>query len=180
HLSDWWKHKLQYPWIIPSLIKSRSRIAPADWDITDSTTNLNEGQHHWTNQQTGVKLTLYESIERARKVDFKTAHEVKDTLETGILDNNSNNLLHRTGRNVQRKSNAVAKARASSHRSSEAAELQLKYDEAKAAKKLSDQHLKELQAELSAAKGPAGRKRGSKKAVAADGLLLQATSSGRV
>ncbi|KAJ7206187.1 hypothetical protein B0H12DRAFT_1225388 [Mycena haematopus] len=44
-----------------------------DWDITDSTTNLNEGQHHWTNQKTGVKLSFYESIEHARIVDFKTA-----------------------------------------------------------------------------------------------------------
>ncbi|KAJ7775246.1 hypothetical protein B0H14DRAFT_2631856 [Mycena olivaceomarginata] len=53
-VTDWWKHKLQYPWILPSLIKSRFRIHPADWDITDSSTNLNGGQHHWTNQRTGV------------------------------------------------------------------------------------------------------------------------------
>ncbi|KAJ7802256.1 hypothetical protein B0H14DRAFT_2185786, partial [Mycena olivaceomarginata] len=97
---DWWIHKLQYPWILPSLIKSRSRIDPADWDIFDASTNLNEGQHHWTNQQTGVKLTILEAIETARKVDFKTAREVKDSLKTGILDNNSNNMLHRMGRNV--------------------------------------------------------------------------------
>jgi hypothetical protein len=60
---DWWKHKLQYPWILPSIIKSRSRILPADWDITEASTNLNEGQHHWTNQQTGVNLSLLEAIE---------------------------------------------------------------------------------------------------------------------
>ncbi|KAJ7702554.1 hypothetical protein B0H14DRAFT_2291350, partial [Mycena olivaceomarginata] len=59
---DWWTHKIQYPWILPSLIKSRSRIDPADWDLTDASTNLNEGQHHWTNQQTGVKLTILEAI----------------------------------------------------------------------------------------------------------------------
>ncbi|KAJ7782200.1 hypothetical protein B0H14DRAFT_3585415 [Mycena olivaceomarginata] len=80
--SHWWTHELQYPWILPSLSKSRSRIDPADWDITDASTNLNEGQHHWTNQQTGVKLTILEAIETALKVDFKTAREVKDSLET--------------------------------------------------------------------------------------------------
>ncbi|KAJ7354243.1 hypothetical protein DFH08DRAFT_955640 [Mycena albidolilacea] len=61
-VQDWWKHKLRDPWIPPSLIKSRSRIHAADWDITDASTSLNEGQHHWTNQQTGVKLTILEAI----------------------------------------------------------------------------------------------------------------------
>ncbi|KAJ7834662.1 hypothetical protein B0H14DRAFT_3461963 [Mycena olivaceomarginata] len=133
---DWWIHKLQYPWILPSLIKSRSRIDPADWDIFDASTNLNEGQHHWTNQQTGVKLTILEAIETARKVDFKTAREVKDSLKTGILDNNSNNMLHRMGRNT-----------------AEADELQARVDAARAAKKVTDQAVKDAQTTLSAAKG---------------------------
>ncbi|KAJ7801467.1 hypothetical protein B0H14DRAFT_2246101, partial [Mycena olivaceomarginata] len=93
-VTDWWKHKLQYPWILPSLIKSRFRIHPADWDITDSSANLNGGQHHWTNQRTGVKLTILEVVESARKVDFKTARKVKDSLDTSILDNNSNDIFH--------------------------------------------------------------------------------------
>ncbi|KAJ7745834.1 hypothetical protein DFH07DRAFT_977183, partial [Mycena maculata] len=147
-----WKHKLQYSWIIPSLIKSRSRITPSDWDITDATTNLNEGQHHWTNQQTGVQLTLLESIESARKVDFKTAREVKDSLETGILDNNSNNLTHRMNRKIQRNSNAAAKTRTSGEQDSAAAQAQSNVDEAMAAKKLSAQHLKDMQELLSATK----------------------------
>ncbi|KAJ7511946.1 hypothetical protein B0H11DRAFT_1899441 [Mycena galericulata] len=174
-VQNWWKHKLQYPWIIPSLIKSLSRITPEDWDITDSTTNLNEGQHHWTNQQTGVNLTLLESVEGARKADFKSAREVKDTVDTGILDNNSNNLVHRMGRKIGRNSNAAGKARAAGEQDAAAAEAQLQYDEAKAAKKLSDQLLKVAQANLSAAK-PSGRKHAKK---AAEPLLV-ATSSGHV
>ncbi|KAJ7435706.1 hypothetical protein B0H11DRAFT_2366612 [Mycena galericulata] len=162
-------------WIIPSLIKSLSRITPEDWDITDSTTNLNEGQHHWTNQQTGVNLTLLESVEGARKADFKAAREVKDTVDTGILDNNSNNLVHRVGRKIGRNSNAAGKARAAGEEDTAVAEAQLQYDEAKAAKKLSDQLLKTAQANLSAAK-PSGRKRTKK---AAEPLLV-ATSSGHV
>ncbi|KAJ7702725.1 hypothetical protein B0H17DRAFT_854555, partial [Mycena rosella] len=134
-VQDWWKHKLQYPWILSAIIKSRSHILPGDWDLTDSNTNLNEGQHHWTNQQTGVKLTLLESIERARIVDFKTARELKDSEETGVLDNNSNNLLHRMGRNVQRESSSVTKARLLRTQDDTTAQLQLEYDAAKAAMK---------------------------------------------
>ncbi|KAJ7884105.1 hypothetical protein B0H14DRAFT_3744781 [Mycena olivaceomarginata] len=179
---DWWTHELQYPWILPSLSKSRSRIDPADWDITDASTNLNEGQHHWTNQQTGVKLTILEAIETALKVDFKTAREVKDSLETGILDNNSNNMLHRMGRNVQRKSNSVAIHRTTTQKTAEADELQARVDAAKAAKKVTDQAVKDAQTALSAAKGTStGRKSGKGKMTAAGDIpLFQASSSGRV
>ncbi|KAJ7804189.1 hypothetical protein B0H13DRAFT_2687480 [Mycena leptocephala] len=180
-VQDWWKHKLQYRWIIPSLVKSQSRIHSADWDITDSSTNLNEGQHHWTNQQTGVKLTPLEAVEAARKVDFKTAREVQDSLETGILDNNSNNMLHRMGRKVQRAANAHAKVRAAAQQSDETDGLQADYDEAKAAKKLTDQAVKDAQVKLSAAKGTTRRKRGTGKTTAVvPEPLLQASSSGHV
>ncbi|KAJ6518252.1 hypothetical protein C8R47DRAFT_1031643 [Mycena vitilis] len=178
-VQDWWKHKLQYPWIIPSLVKSQSRIHAADWDITDSSTNLNEGQHHWTNQRTGTKLTPLEALESARKVDFKTAREVKDSLETGILDNNSNNVVHRMGRKVQRAANAAEKARAAGEQRTETAELQAQLDATKAAKKLADQNLKEAQAKLTAAKGPTRRRRGAAATLGAD-RPLEATSSGRV
>ncbi|KAJ7301875.1 hypothetical protein DFH08DRAFT_992172 [Mycena albidolilacea] len=177
-VQDWWKHKLQYPWILPSLIKSRSRIHSADWDITDSSTNLNDGQHHWTNQQTGVKLTILEAIEVARKVDFKTARKVKDSLETGILNNNSNNVLHRMGRNVQRKSNSLAKSRAAAQKESETNELQAQVDAAKAAKRVADQAVKDAQTVLSGAKGTSTRRKPTK--IAMGDIPLLEASSGRV
>ncbi|KAJ7170271.1 hypothetical protein C8R43DRAFT_876078, partial [Mycena crocata] len=147
-VQDWWNHKLQYPWIRPSLIKTLSRIHPDDWDITDASTNLNKGQHHWTNQQTGVHLPILEAIETevsfsARKVAFKTAREVQDSLETGPLDNNSNNMLHRMGCNIQRKSNNLAKQRAATQKSVETDELQAEVDAEKAAKKVLDQKVKD-------------------------------------
>jgi hypothetical protein len=37
-------------------------MAPEDWAITQSTTNLGESQHHWTNQHTGIKHSLVEAI----------------------------------------------------------------------------------------------------------------------
>ncbi|KAJ7478916.1 hypothetical protein FB451DRAFT_950269, partial [Mycena latifolia] len=165
-------------WIPSSLIKTRSGILPDDWDITDGTTNLDEGQHHWTNQQTGTKLTILEAIETARKVDFKTALEVQDSLDTGLLDNPSNNLLHRMGRKVQRGAAAVKKTRASNEEQAEITELQVEYDAKKAAKKLLDKQVKELGAELAASKGT--KKRKSRTVATASGEpLLQATSSGR-
>ncbi|KAJ7476811.1 hypothetical protein FB451DRAFT_1366387 [Mycena latifolia] len=178
-VQDWWKHKLQYPWIRPSLIKTLSRIHPDDWDITDASTNLNEGQHHWTNQQTGVHLTILEAIETARRVDFKTAREVRDSLETGLLDNNSNNMLHRMGRNVQRKSNSLAKQRAVTEKNAETDELQADVDAQKAAKKVQDQKVKDAQSALSAAKGKSTRRKPSR-SMTGNVPLLEASSSGRV
>ncbi|KAJ7713038.1 hypothetical protein DFH07DRAFT_974687 [Mycena maculata] len=130
----------------------------------------------WTNQQTGVQLTLLESIESARKVGFKTAREVEDSLETGILDNKSNNLTHRINRKIQRNSNAAAKTRTSGEQDSAAAQAQSNVDEAKAAKKSSAGHLKDMQ-ELLSATEPALRKCGTKKIPEP---LLVATSSGQV
>lgn len=61
---DWWVHKTQNAWILPAIIKSCSRITPEHWDRLPSTTNGGEGQHHWTNVQTGIGLPLLEAIER--------------------------------------------------------------------------------------------------------------------
>lgn len=59
----WWSHKTVNKWILPSIIKCLSKIDPADWDICDASNNLNEGQHHRTNLDTGIKLTITEAIE---------------------------------------------------------------------------------------------------------------------
>lgn len=53
---------MQHSWIVPSIIKSCSRIYPHHWDAVPSTTNGGESQHHWTNTQTGTRLTLLEAI----------------------------------------------------------------------------------------------------------------------
>jgi len=33
-----------------------------DWDLTPPTTNIGESQHHWTNINTGIQLSLLEAI----------------------------------------------------------------------------------------------------------------------
>jgi hypothetical protein len=37
-------------------------MTPEAWAITNNTTNINESQHHFTNQQTGTKKPLVEAI----------------------------------------------------------------------------------------------------------------------
>ncbi|KAJ7861941.1 hypothetical protein B0H13DRAFT_1528962, partial [Mycena leptocephala] len=110
-ITDWWRHKEINPWIIPCLVKSQSLIPANVWDSTPSTTNTNEAQHHWTNSQTGIKLTPVEAVESRRIVDLNFAEEVKMSIQTGILSNTNNEMSHRTARNCQRRSAAARKAR---------------------------------------------------------------------
>ena len=57
-LSAWWDHKTNNSWILPSLIKCLSKMDSDDWDLTPPTTNVGESQHHWTNINTGIQLSL--------------------------------------------------------------------------------------------------------------------------
>jgi hypothetical protein len=59
---DWWAHKCAHSWILPAIMKYKSQMYPADWDVVPATTNANEAQHHWTNRQTGTRLTIREAI----------------------------------------------------------------------------------------------------------------------
>ncbi|KAJ7663763.1 hypothetical protein DFH06DRAFT_986442, partial [Mycena polygramma] len=163
----WWRHKEMHAWSIPSIVKSQSRI-PADvWDSTPSTTNTNEAQHHWTNLQTGIRLTPVEALESRRKVDENVAQEIKMSLETGILPNHNNELSHRMARNGQRQSAAARRARESSEASDISKDLQLKIAASIAA-------TKSLKEQLKATKPS---KQGKSKAKAP---ILSASSSGRV
>ncbi|KAK7008311.1 hypothetical protein R3P38DRAFT_3280934 [Favolaschia claudopus] len=110
-IQDWWRHKEINDWIVPCLVKSLSNILPEDWDTTPATTNTGETQHHWTNAMTGIKLTLVEAIESARKLDEKTARDVEAAMKNGILTNSHNEAYHRLSRNTQRQSKAAQKVR---------------------------------------------------------------------
>ncbi|KAJ7850918.1 hypothetical protein B0H14DRAFT_2581729 [Mycena olivaceomarginata] len=83
-------------------------------------------------------------------------------------------------RKVQRSSKAASKAHAAGKRSAETDIFQAQFNEAKAAKKLTDQALKDTQAKLSDAKGTTRPKRGTGRPAAIAEPSLQATSSGRV
>ena len=61
-LLAWWDHKTNNSWILRSLIKCLSKMDSDDWDLTPPTTNVGESQHHWTNINTGIQLSLLEAI----------------------------------------------------------------------------------------------------------------------
>ncbi|KIM35659.1 hypothetical protein M413DRAFT_326604 [Hebeloma cylindrosporum] len=99
---NWWKHKTQNTWILPSLIKSCSKMNPEDWDRTPSTTNLGEAQHHWTNVNTALKTSLLEAILLARKCDERTSAEIQSSHTMGVLKNHRNDAYTRMSRNLTR------------------------------------------------------------------------------
>ncbi|KAJ3717520.1 hypothetical protein C8R42DRAFT_724434 [Lentinula raphanica] len=70
------------------------------WAMTDSTTNMNESQHAWTNKFTGTKLSLVEAILTAMKLDFDTFNSVQASLQSGVLKNAYNSEFDRTMRKV--------------------------------------------------------------------------------
>ncbi|KAF8205325.1 hypothetical protein K438DRAFT_1579375, partial [Mycena galopus ATCC 62051] len=118
-ITDWWKHKEMHEWIIPCIVKSQSDMNADVWDATPSTTNTNEGQQHWTNSLTGIKLTPVEALESRRKVDSDVARQIEMSLSTGILANSNNKMSHHMARSSQRQTTAARKTR----ESNEATEL---------------------------------------------------------
>ncbi|KAF8986525.1 hypothetical protein BDQ17DRAFT_1548458 [Cyathus striatus] len=91
-ISAWWKHKCHSKWILPTIMESMSRMHPDDWRVASSTTNVGEAQHHWTNLQTGVKLTLVDAIKKACEVDQEMSSKIRETLETGFAENESSKI----------------------------------------------------------------------------------------
>ncbi|KAJ7671075.1 hypothetical protein B0H17DRAFT_1335506 [Mycena rosella] len=173
--SDWWAHKEMHEWIIPCLIRSQSRI-PADiWDSTPSTTNTNEAQHHWSNLQTGIRLTPVEALESAHRVDKTVAEEIEMSRRTGILSNPNNEITHLMARNSQRQSTSVRKARESRELMDVSKQLQARLEEEAEKRRQSSALTKALKEELKAVKGTSGRKGKPGKSV-----VLSASSSGRV
>ncbi|KAL0957659.1 hypothetical protein HGRIS_001440 [Hohenbuehelia grisea] len=99
-ITNWWLHKKQHRWMIPSIVQSRSKISAEHWMITQASTNMNESQHKWTNSETGTGLSLAAAIVSAQLVDERVAGEIIDKLNTGVLRNSRNDLLNRMGRSV--------------------------------------------------------------------------------
>ncbi|KAJ6505028.1 hypothetical protein C8R45DRAFT_971670 [Mycena sanguinolenta] len=151
-IQDWWDHKAMSAWILPCLIKSQSPMSSEDWDKTPSTTNTGEGQHHWTNSQTGTKLTLVEAIETARKVDEAVAREIETSIESGILLNTRNESIHRRARNTTRAATTMRKSHDAHQLADERAQIQMEIEAEQEIRNASAARLKELKARKSAAR----------------------------
>ncbi|KAJ7138486.1 hypothetical protein C8R43DRAFT_1109764 [Mycena crocata] len=173
-IKDWWDHKGMHAWIIPCLVKSQSPLGADVWDRTPSTTNTNEGQHHWTNTLTGIKLTCVEAIESARVVDQNTASEIETSMQTGILTNVNNDVANRMARSMQRQSAVARKSRESRAQSEAEKRITAELVEINDNQQKFKARSKDLNAQLKAVKGS------SKKGKSTSAAILTVNSSGRV
>ncbi|KAJ7464247.1 hypothetical protein B0H11DRAFT_1870607 [Mycena galericulata] len=173
-IQDWWAHKEINEWIIPCLVKSQSLIPADTWDITPSTTNTNEAQHHWTNSLTGTKLTMVETIEKTFIVDTNTVDEIQTSLQTGVLTNSNNEVSNRMSRNSGRQSKSAQKSRESREQATERKELEGQLAEEVEARRASSARTKDISARLKLVKESSKKKSSSAPSV------LAASSSGRV
>ncbi|KAJ7869412.1 hypothetical protein B0H13DRAFT_2557648 [Mycena leptocephala] len=103
-------------------------------------------QHHWTNLQTGVKQSLVEAIENARKLDERVAREIEISIRSGVFMNSRNESYDRRARNTARQSATIRKAHESHQLSDEVAEIDHEIEEIRVDKRESAARLKALQA----------------------------------
>ncbi|KAF8146022.1 hypothetical protein K438DRAFT_1628949 [Mycena galopus ATCC 62051] len=61
-VQNWWAHKLNYPWLLPSLNRHLSKMDKRYWDLTPSDTNPIEGSHAQDNQVNTTNRPLLEAI----------------------------------------------------------------------------------------------------------------------
>ncbi|KAJ7076596.1 hypothetical protein B0H15DRAFT_805590 [Mycena belliarum] len=122
-ITAWWNHKLNHKWILPGLIECLSGLSHEEWMTTPFTSNGNETQHHWTNLQTGIGLPARECILRAKDADQAVGRQFEQSLASGVMTNNRNELSHRTSRNAKRHTSAVEKAKLASASNSKIKEL---------------------------------------------------------
>ncbi|KAJ7915276.1 hypothetical protein B0H13DRAFT_1610650, partial [Mycena leptocephala] len=61
-VQSWWAHKISYPWLLPSLNRSLTKMSHLYWDLTPGDTNPIEGSHVQDNQVNHTNLTILEAV----------------------------------------------------------------------------------------------------------------------
>ncbi|KAJ7053187.1 hypothetical protein C8F01DRAFT_997005, partial [Mycena amicta] len=61
-LIDWWKHKISYPWLLPSLNRYLSKMKNLHFDLIPNDTNAIEGSHAADNRIDRTNHTLLEAM----------------------------------------------------------------------------------------------------------------------
>ncbi|TFK36025.1 hypothetical protein BDQ12DRAFT_668164 [Crucibulum laeve] len=144
--TDWWAHKVNNTWILPAIIQCCSGITTEDWVLTKATTNIGEGQHHWTNIHTGTKLTLLEAIVSACKLDNEVVAEIKASLTSGVLKNQHNDSYNCVSRQASWASNAACKKCETDERDDALSKVNHQIEALTREKKDNDERLKALKA----------------------------------
>ncbi|KAG6818252.1 hypothetical protein H0H93_006537 [Arthromyces matolae] len=170
-VNDWWAHKVNNTWILPSVIQCLTKLSQEDWATTQSTTNIVESQHHWTNGHTGIKLSLLEAILTARKLDEGVANEIQTSLKSGVLRNARNDTFNRMSRSVTRNNAAYKKAKDTQERNDKLSSINDEIEMLTQAQKETREQLKIAKATKKELSVTNGRSRGYR---------AESSSSGRV
>ncbi|KAJ7651799.1 hypothetical protein B0H17DRAFT_1215189 [Mycena rosella] len=146
-LQDWYKHKIQYSWLLPGYNKSLSLFPAGFWSQTPNHTNLVESAHVATNRETGIKLSPLEAIQRMRAFDRERAVSIAAARETCIPINRNNDDRARMSRTVGRSARRTLRRNEHSERENGIAEAKKQLGDATKSKSSLTLRLKELQAE---------------------------------
>ncbi|KAK1215861.1 hypothetical protein PQX77_021513 [Marasmius sp. AFHP31] len=198
HVTAWWNHKRINKWILPTIIKSQSKMDPEDWTITESTTNIGEGQHYWSRRMTGSSLPLLTSIlqyvqprmpepvltmvHRTRTTDKEVAQEVRNALRTGILTNSHNTVYDRMKSSVQRADAIASKQRASRKHDAEVQRIQDEINGHQQAKKEAEAKLRASRDELAVARSSTtgSKRRAAQPESSSSGIVKVSKGKGKV
>ncbi|KAJ7741810.1 hypothetical protein DFH07DRAFT_750775 [Mycena maculata] len=112
-IHNWYAHKLANPWVLPTVNKFLSNMAPDDWDITPIHSNLTETAHAGRNAETSTNVGLLTAILEAHERDNIKAKELAQIELHGVMRNRWNGSAEREKLSAQRQ---VSKIRSAAHR----------------------------------------------------------------
>ncbi|KAJ7052359.1 hypothetical protein C8F01DRAFT_1332895 [Mycena amicta] len=91
-LIDWWKHKISYRWLLPSLNRYLSKMKNSHFDFIPNDTNAIEGSHAADNRIDRTNHTLLEAMLLRRKSDGEEGRIINASLSASMPENKSNSL----------------------------------------------------------------------------------------
>ncbi|KAJ7826965.1 hypothetical protein B0H13DRAFT_2440016 [Mycena leptocephala] len=109
-IKNWYAHKLANPWVLPSVNKFLSNIAPGDWDITPNHSNTVESAHAARNAETSTWMPLLTAILKSQESDNAKARELVLFQREAVIPKRWNGSTEREKLVAQRKKWAGNKA----------------------------------------------------------------------
>ncbi|KAJ7854152.1 hypothetical protein B0H14DRAFT_3865581 [Mycena olivaceomarginata] len=109
-VQSWWAHKINYPWLLPSLNRSLTQMSHLHWDLTPGDTNPIEGSHVQDNQVNHTNLTILEAVLSARAYDQETARIITASKASGVMENGNNSQMARFSAQARRQARSRVKA----------------------------------------------------------------------
>ena len=134
YITDWYTHKISYPWLLPGFNHLLSHILEKFWNSTPGHSNLLEMAHIATNRNTNIQLRLLEAIEkwvslmfhykptssltwrcwkysncRAQVFDTRVAESIIAALKTCVPQNINNSEKARMSCNIGRQAHQAEK-----------------------------------------------------------------------